>query len=55
MQGRKPSEGNSQSKTGLQSLSQGGRIRARNGEGWGGSRTQSSKTELRFVDEWDTR
>ena len=55
MQGREPGEGNSKSEMGLQSLGQGGRIRARSGEGQARSRTQSSKTELRFVDEWDMR
>ena len=52
MQGRKPSKGNSKSKVGLRSLGQGGRIRAWSREGGAGSRTRSSETELRFVDEW---
>ena len=53
MQGHEPGEGNSKSKTGLRSLGLGGRIRARNGEGRAGLRMRSSKTELRFLDEWD--
>ena len=43
MQGREHGEGMSKSETGLQSLSQGSWIRARNGEGQAGSRMQSSE------------
>ena len=38
MQGRELGEGKSKPKMGLRSLGQGSQIRARNGEGWGGSR-----------------
>ena len=40
---------------GLGSLGQGIRIRARNGEGWAGSRHGFPKTETKVVEGWDTR
>ena len=40
MQGRKRGEGKSKPEMGLQSLGQGSRIRAWNGEGWAGSRCE---------------
>ena len=55
MQGHEAGEGISKSDTGLQSLGQGGRIRAWNGEGRAGLGMWSSEMELRFVDEWDTQ
>ena len=43
MQGRKHGEGKSKPKMGLQSLGQGSRIRAQNGEGQAGSRCRVLK------------
>ena len=54
-QGRGCGEGKSMPETGLQSLSQGSRIRARNGEGQAGSRRGVLKTETKVVEGWDTR
>ena len=54
MQGRGCSEGKSMPETGLQSLGQGSRIRARNGEGREGSRHGVPKTETKVVDGQDT-
>ena len=48
MQGREPGEGMSKSEIGLQSLSQGSQIRARNGEGRAGSRCGVPKTEAKI-------
>ena len=42
-------------KTGLRSLGQGSRIRARNGEGWAGSRRGVPKMETKVVEGWDTQ
>ena len=47
MQGREHGEGKSMSETGLGSLGQGSRIRARNGEGWAGSRCGVLETETK--------
>ena len=47
MQGRKRSEGKSKPETGLRSLSQGSRIRARNREGRAGSRCGVPKMEIK--------
>ena len=47
MQGRKCGEGKSKPEMGLQSLGQGSRIRARNGEGWAGSRCGVLKMETK--------
>ena len=44
MQGCEHDEGISKFETGLRSLGQGSQIRARNGDGWAGSSTQSSET-----------
>ena len=43
MQGHKRGEGKSMPKTGLQRLGQGSWIRARNGDGWAGSRCRVLK------------
>ena len=43
MQGRECGKGKSMPKMGLRSLGQGSRIRARNGEGWAGSRCRVPK------------
>ena len=45
MQGSKHGEGKGKPKTGLRSLGQGSQIRARNGEGWAGSRCGVPKME----------
>ena len=47
MQGHKRGEGKSKPETGLQSLSQGSRIRAWNGEGWAGLRCGVMKMETK--------
>ena len=47
MQGHKCGEGKSKPEMGLQSLGQGSRIRARNGEGRAGSRCRVPKTETK--------
>ena len=54
MQAREHSEGMSKSEMGLQSLGQDSQKRVWNREGWVGLSTWSFKTELRFVDGWDT-
>ena len=54
MQGRGSGKGKSMPKMGLQSLSQGSWIRARNGEGRAGSRRGVPKTETKVVKGWDT-
>ena len=50
-QGRERGEGKSKPETGLQSLGQGSRIRAQNGEGWAGSRCGVPKTETKVCGE----
>ena len=50
MQGRECGEGMSKSETGLQSLSQGSWIRARNGEGWVGLRCGVPKMETKVCE-----
>ena len=47
MQGHERGEGRSKPETGLRSLSQGSRIRARNGEGQAGSRCRVPETETK--------
>ena len=54
MQGRRHSEKKGMPDTGLQSLSQGSQIRARNGEGQAGSRRRVPKTETKVVEGRDT-
>ena len=48
-------EGKSMPEMGLQSLGQGSRIRAWNGEGQAGSRRRVPKMETKVVEGWDTR
>ena len=55
MQGRGHGKGKSMPETGLRSLGQGSRIRARNGEGRAGSRRGVPKMETKVVERWDTR
>ena len=54
MQGRKHSEGMSNSKTGLQSLGQGSQINGMGRVGQGRA-CRVPKTEVKFVDGWNLR
>ena len=53
-QGHRHGKGKSMPEMGLQSLSQGSRIRARNGEGRAGLRCRVPKTETKVVEGRDT-